>query len=92
MDGERGEVTMKPISKTFYSPGLGKQVKCPVNGCKHVGDGITKAHLREAHGMTREEVVRRFGYPTIVETKSAILGENNSRMWNSVAGANKFLA
>ena len=81
----------KPISKTFYSPGLGKQVKCPVDGCGHAGDGITKYHLRTAHGMTREEVVKRFGYPTTIETKSAILSENNARVWNSVAGANNFL-
>ena len=81
----------KKVSTTFYSPGFGKQVKCPVDGCQHAGDGITKAHLRIAHGMTREEVVKRFGYPTIIETKGDILSPNNGHMWNSVAGANNFL-
>lgn len=86
------KMTTKVASRTFYSPGLGKQVKCPVDGCEHVGDGITKVHLRMAHGMTRDDVIKRFGYPTIVETKGTLVSENNSRVWNSVSGANKFLA
>jgi len=38
-------------------------VKCPVDGCDHVGIIITKAHCRLEHNMTRDEVKKKYGFP-----------------------------
>ena len=33
-----------------------EMVKCPVPGCEHLGEVITKAHCRIEHGLTQDEV------------------------------------
>ncbi|MET4560783.1 hypothetical protein ABIA69_001927 [Lysinibacillus parviboronicapiens] len=45
-------------------------VKCPVDGCDHIGHIITKVHCRMAHNMTRGEVRKKYGMPTRLITKS----------------------
>lgn len=41
-------------------------IKCPVEDCNHVGIVITKAHCRLEHGLTREEVQKKYGLPQTV--------------------------
>ena len=38
-------------------------VLCPVPDCGHVGSFISKVHCRRVHGMEREEVGEKYGYP-----------------------------
>lgn len=40
-----------------------EMVKCPVEGCGHVGSIVTKVHCRLEHGMEREEVKEKYGFP-----------------------------
>lgn len=57
-------------------------VKCPVDGCHHIGQIITKAHCRIEHGMTRDEVRKKYGFPkrVIMLKRSQIEGrETNGR-------------
>ena len=72
------------ISTTWFA-GTSKGLKCPVPGCTHVGEVITKAHCRIAHDMERTEVAKQYGMPVIVESKGQILSHNNGRAkWYSV--------
>lgn len=45
-------------SKSFES-----MVVCPVPGCNHKGQIITKVHCRLVHGMEREEIGKKYGLP-----------------------------
>lgn len=66
--------------------GTNKGLKCPVPGCTHVGEVITKAHCRIVHGLEREEVKDRYGMPQIIESKGEILSERNGRAkWYSTS-------
>lgn len=54
-------------------------VKCPVKGCTHTGDIITKAHFRLNHNISREEAGEIYGGAlqikyklTNLETKSIL--------------------
>ena len=47
----------------FWSAKQGEYVKCPVKSGNHIGIVITKAHCRIEHGMTREEVRQKYGFP-----------------------------
>lgn len=47
-------------------------LKCPVEGCDHIGKIITKAHCRIAHNMTRVEVWKKYGYPKRVISKKGV--------------------
>ena len=77
----RGE---EMISNNWFA-GTNKGLKCPVEGCNHVGEVITKAHCRIVHGMEREEVRKRYGMPIVVESKGEIVSHNNGRTkWYSV--------
>lgn len=38
-------------------------LRCPVPGCTHAGNIITKAHCKMVHGMTREDVRKEYGMP-----------------------------
>lgn len=56
------EIKEIPKGNPFY----GKQnnlVRCPVPNCGHIGSFISKIHCRKAHGMEREEVGKKYGYP-----------------------------
>ena len=76
----------KRYATSWYSPGMGASVKCPVEGCVHATtNGITKAHLRIEHGLTREETIEKYGYPEIVKMKGFIASDNASKLYNSVA-------
>ena len=74
----------KKVSKTWFAPGLEKSVICPVDGCDHAGQYISKAHCRIVHGMERDEVAKKYGYPEITNTKGFIASDSNMRKWNSV--------
>lgn len=63
----------------------GGQLKCPVQGCTHTGDIITKLHCRTAHNMEREEVKKKYGMPIIVGVKAGFGGASNSNRWNSTS-------
>ena len=75
--------SMETVSSYWFAGAHG-QLKCPVPGCNHVAEVITKAHCRIVHGMEREDVKKAYGMPTIVERKGAILSENNGRKWYSI--------
>ncbi|MFJ7646900.1 hypothetical protein ACIQ1H_05095 [Lysinibacillus sp. NPDC097279] len=47
---------------TWYAPN-GELLKCPVPGCHHIGTIITKKHCWLAHGMSRDEVGKKYGKP-----------------------------
>lgn len=51
------------MSGLYWSASNGGYIKCPVDGCNHVGIIITAVHCRIEHGMTREEVKEKFGFP-----------------------------
>ena len=71
-------------SESWYA-NTNKGVRCPVPGCTHAGEGITKVHCRNVHGMEREEVKELYGMPEIVESKGEIVSHNNGRSkWYSV--------
>lgn len=54
------------MAKQYWSAKHGGYIKCPVEGCNHVGIIITTAHCRLEHGMTQEEVQKKYGLPTNV--------------------------
>lgn len=77
---------IKKVSMNWMSPGMGASVRCPVEGCFHTSVNlITKAHLRLEHGMTRKEVVEKFGYPEITKAKGFIVSDNSKKLYNSAA-------
>lgn len=76
---------IKNVSTTWFAPGFDKSVICPVDGCGHAGNYISKVHCRFAHNMTRDEVQKKYGYPEITNTKGKIVSDNNPKRWNSVA-------
>lgn len=54
------------MTKEKANPFYGKRnnsVRCPVPGCGHIGNFISKVHCRKVHGMEREEVGKLYGYP-----------------------------
>jgi len=51
------------MTETYWNAKHGEYVKCPVEGCKHFGIVITKAHCRIEHQMSREEVRKKYGFP-----------------------------
>ena len=61
------------------------QLRCPVPGCTHTADIITKAHCRTVHNMEREEVRERYGMPIVVGVKSGFGGASNINLWNSTS-------
>jgi len=76
------------VSDSWFA-GTNAALKCPVEGCKHVGEVITKAHCRIAHNMERNEVSKKYGMPTIVESKAVGIKEpygiKNSNKWYSTS-------
>ena len=73
------------MSNSWFA-GTNKGLKCPVDGCNHVGQVITKVHCLLVHGMERHEVAAKYGMPTIMESKGEILSENNGRSkWYSTS-------
>lgn len=50
-------------SGEYWSLGGKEKVMCAVPGCGHVGDGITKAHCKVAHNISRDEVTELHGMP-----------------------------
>ncbi|MBX8942553.1 hypothetical protein NY607_12285 [Lysinibacillus sp. A4] len=57
------------MSGLYWSAAQGEYIKCPVEGCKHIGIVITAAHCRIEHGMTREEVKEKYGQPKNVSKR-----------------------
>lgn len=51
------------MAESYWNAKNGAFLKCPVDGCNHIGMIITKAHCRLEHGMTREEVRKKYGLP-----------------------------
>ena len=56
-----------------WSAMANERARCPVDECIHVGDVITKAHLRMAHGMTRDQVEKQYGRPYRVIAKTGVM-------------------
>lgn len=54
------------MTEPYWNSKHDSYIKCPVKGCNHVGIIITKAHCRLEHGMTREEVHKKYGPPETV--------------------------
>lgn len=50
-------------SNSWSARGVGIMVRCPVPGCEHTGNIITKAHCRLVHHMERDEVKKKYGMP-----------------------------
>lgn len=50
-------------SNSWSARGVGIMVRCPVPGCEHTGNIITKAHCRLVHNMERDEVKKKYGMP-----------------------------
>lgn len=64
------------ISNSWSAPN-GSRLRCPVPGCTHTGDIITKLHCRTAHNMEREEVKKKYGMPIIVGVRSGFSNVSN---------------
>lgn len=54
---------------SWSSTGLNSVLQCPVPGCGHKGQIITKAHCRMSHGMSREEIKKKYGMPIKVDVR-----------------------
>ncbi|MFW7187315.1 hypothetical protein [Lysinibacillus sp. BNK-21] len=54
----------------------GGYIKCPVKDCNHIGNVITEAHCRIAHGMTRQEVKEKYGLPQNVSKRNKKIKNN----------------
>lgn len=54
------------MAENYWSSKHGGFIKCPVEGCNHIGIIITTAHCRLEHGMTQEEVRKKYGLPKTV--------------------------
>ena len=65
-------------------------LQCPVPGCNHVGEIITKAHLK-THGLTREECKALYGMPIIKNHKEGFRTSCNVDKWNSVSNSSSFV-
>lgn len=73
------------VSISWFS-GTNRGLRCPVEGCEHVGEVITKAHCRIVHGMEREEVNKKYGMPIIVEGKPLQeINTQKSSQWYSTS-------
>ena len=59
-------------------------VECPVDGCKHQGELITKYHLRNEHGLERSEVEAIYGMPEVISIKPSYQ-EHTPKSWNSTS-------
>ena len=75
------------ISNSWSAQSSG-QLRCPVPGCTHKGDIITKLHCRNVHGMERDEVKARYGMPIVVGEKSGFGGASNSNRWYITSNSN----
>jgi len=51
------------MSNSSWSSKGDELVRCPVDGCGHVGLIITKVHCKLEHNMTRDEVKKKYGFP-----------------------------
>lgn len=58
----KGGESMK-TGEVWSSKSSESMVVCPVPGCNHKGQIITKVHCRMAHGMEREEIEKLYGLP-----------------------------
>lgn len=43
--------------------------KCPFPECDHVGEVFTNAHCEIAHGMSKKDVIKKYGQPTWFSSK-----------------------
>ena len=57
----------------WSSDASNKLVQCPVTGCGHIGQIITKAHFKIHHDITRDEAEKRFGEAISVTTKELVV-------------------
>ena len=57
----------------YWSAYANERVQCPVPGCGHIGDTITKAHCRLQHGIEREEVQQKHGKPFRIIAKTGVM-------------------
>ncbi|UPW82744.1 MucR family transcriptional regulator [Lysinibacillus sp. Ag94] len=72
------------MSENYWSSKNGGYIKCPVEGCNHIGIIVTAAHCRLEHGMTREEVREKYGLPQTVlklnrKQNKSLKGKENAR-------------
>lgn len=56
-------------SKNLNEILTGAQGMCPVPGCGHVFRFYTQHHAETAHGMSREEVFKKYGPPYLLVQK-----------------------
>lgn len=86
-------VVKLPINKRRsigWSSSAGNMVKCPVSGCEHIGQMITKVHCRNVHNLERYEVKKLYGMPFLVPyNPGALLGlGTTSGDWYSTRNSN----
>ena len=83
-------VDEKIISDSWHARNNDKLI-CSVPGCNHVGEIITKAHLREVHRLTREEVKKLYGMPIVQRAKEGFGTAVNLDKWNSISNSSTFV-
>ena len=66
-------------------------LQCPIPGCEHKGEIITKAHLRLHHGMERNEVKEKYGMPIVLDMKEGFNKQLNYNMLNSISNSSAFV-
>ena len=80
----------KIISDSWHARHNNK-LMCSVPGCNHVGEIITKVHLREVHGLTREQVKEMYGMPIVQVAKEGFGTAVNMDRWNSTSNSSAFV-
>ena len=86
-----GEIMMNDSGNRIsnsWSASNSNRLRCPVPGCTHKAEIITKAHCRIEHDMERDEVKKKYGMPIIVEAKAGFGGASNRGKWYSTSNSN----
>lgn len=74
---ERGFYQMASEKANPFYGKMNNSVRCPVPGCGHIGSLISKIHCRTVHGMEREEVGKKYGYPEQLSKGWAFKSDRN---------------
>ena len=54
-------------------------IKCPVENCAHTGEALTNNHCTKEHGMTKKEVIEKYGQSKRV---NSMVSKSGNKVWN----------
>lgn len=69
----------RPVEREFkLIPGL---KMCPVPGCHHMAEILTRVHFRQEHNMERADALKKYGEPKRLEKKSGFSDYGREKLW-----------